>query len=75
MIGGFNLGPQDLQGCTRSMQEEVRLHRTLKEREEVDIHADLYSIFMATESLEKAYIRDIVRSEEYMVLSQLGLLV
>lgn len=47
------------------MQEEVRLYRTLKEREEVDIYADLYSIFMATESLEKAYIRDIVRSEEY----------
>lgn len=51
---------------TDQMQEEVRLFRTLKEREEIDILADLYSIFMATEGLEKAYIRDIARSEEYL---------
>lgn len=47
------------------MTEEMRLYGSLKERDEVDVMADLYSIFMATENLEKAYIRDLVGADEY----------
>jgi len=47
------------------MQEEVRLYRTVKDREEIDNLAELYSIFVATENLEKAYVRDLVSSDQY----------
>lgn len=33
--------------------------------------ADLYSILVATESLEKAYIRDLVTPNEYFSLANL----
>lgn len=49
------------------MHDEVKLYGSLKEREETDIMADLYSIFMATENLEKAYIRDLVTADEYFL--------
>lgn len=45
--------------------KEVKLFNSNEERERVETMADLYSIFVATESLEKAYIRDAVSKEEY----------
>jgi hypothetical protein len=47
-------------------QEEVRLYSSLKEREVFDIQSDLYSIFVATENLERAYIRDLVGADDYL---------
>ncbi|PJF17102.1 hypothetical protein PSACC_03090, partial [Paramicrosporidium saccamoebae] len=40
---------------------EVRLYTSNQERESFETMADLYSIFIATENLEKAYIRDTIR--------------
>lgn len=51
----------------RKMSEQVRLFSSLKEREHYDNMADLYSIFVATENLEKSYIRDIITAEEYVL--------
>ncbi len=36
-----------------------------KEREYYDNLADLYSIFIQTEHLERAYIRSVIKPEEY----------
>jgi len=47
------------------MTDEVRLFRSSKEREKWENLADLYSIFIATENLEKSYIRDFVSADEY----------
>jgi VPS28-like protein len=38
---------------------------SLEEREMYETMADLFSIFLATESLEKSYIRDATPSDEY----------
>lgn len=38
---------------------------SLEEREMYETMADLFSIFLATESLEKSYIRDVIPSDEY----------
>ena len=40
------------------------IFKTPKEREYYENLADLYSIFMAMENLEKAYIRDILSADE-----------
>lgn len=36
-----------------------------EEREELEVMADMYSIFVATENIEKAYIRDSINAEIY----------
>ncbi|KAJ3186255.1 Vacuolar protein-sorting-associated protein 28 [Gaertneriomyces sp. JEL0708] len=47
------------------MEPEVRLYTNNREREKYDNLADLYSIIVATEHLERAYIRDAVSAQEY----------
>lgn len=42
---------------------EVRLATSSKEREKYDNMADLFAIFVCTDQLEKAYIRDWVDAE------------
>ena len=49
------------------MAEEIKLHNTRDERNYYDSLADLYSIFVATEMLEKAFIRSSVSAGEYDV--------
>lgn len=44
---------------------EVSLHSNAQEREQFETMADLFSIFQATENLEKAYIRDAINADEY----------
>jgi ESCRT-I complex subunit VPS28 len=45
--------------------EEVPLYETSREREMLDEQANLYSILLATEHLERAYARDAISPKEY----------
>lgn len=45
--------------------EETKLYSNIREREKYENLADLYSIIVAIEQLEKAYIRDAINVEEY----------
>ena len=45
--------------------QEVKLHTTSRERATYDNLADLYSILVTTEHLEKAFMRDACTPEEY----------
>ncbi|KAI4296634.1 hypothetical protein L6164_036579 [Bauhinia variegata] len=47
------------------MTMEVKLWNDKREREMYDNVAELYAIIRATEKLEKAYVRDIIASQEY----------
>mmetsp|Transcript_1917 Transcript_1917/g.5296 ORF Transcript_1917/g.5296 Transcript_1917/m.5296 type:complete len:216 (-) Transcript_1917:1046-1693(-) len=44
---------------------EVKLYNNLKERAAYDNLADLYALLVATEHLEKAYVRDSCTADEY----------
>jgi ESCRT-I complex subunit VPS28 len=46
-------------------QEEIELYTTSKERQHFDDQANLYSIILATEHLERAYARDCITQKEY----------
>ncbi|KAG1459091.1 hypothetical protein G6F56_006240 [Rhizopus delemar] len=48
-----------------NVDEEVRLFTNNKERDKYDNMADLYSIIVLMEHLEKAFIRDSIQAEEY----------
>ena len=43
----------------------IELFSSPQEREAYETMADLYSIFLVTENLEKAYIRDAISADEY----------
>ncbi len=45
--------------------DEIKLFNSASEREKVENLAELYSIIMCIEHLEKAYIRDSVDVSEY----------
>lgn len=45
---------------------EISLFDTSREREELDEQANLYSIILATEHLERAYARDAISQKEYV---------
>jgi ESCRT-I complex subunit VPS28 len=45
--------------------EPVSLYTTKAERDKYESFADLYALIKTVEKLEKAYVRDAVRSEEY----------
>lgn len=45
-------------------QEEIELYTTSKERQHYDDQANLYSIILATEHLERAYARDCITQKE-----------
>ncbi|CAM8988155.1 hypothetical protein QQ045_007988 [Rhodiola kirilowii] len=49
---------------------EVKLWNDKREREMYENFAELYAIIKATEKLEKAYVRDIISSNEYEVECQ-----
>lgn len=48
-----------------NLDEEVKLFTNNKERDKYDNMADLYSIIVLMEHLEKAFIRDSITAEEY----------
>ena len=45
--------------------EEIKLFENTREREEHDNNAELYAIIVATEHLEKAFVRGIVSDKDY----------
>lgn len=47
-------------------QQEIELYDSAKEREAYDNLADLYTIILATEHLERAYARDAITQKEYV---------
>ena len=47
------------------MSAEIPLYESSRDRRIIDDKADLYAIIRATETLEKAYARDAVGSDEY----------
>lgn len=49
---------------------EVKLWSDKREREMYENFAELYAIIKATEKLEKAYVRDVISSQEYEVECQ-----
>merc|ERR1712227_616113 len=48
-----------------SLYQEVRLFSSVRQREEVENKAELYSIIKTLQELEKAYIKDAVPSDVY----------
>ncbi|CAH2056936.1 unnamed protein product, partial [Iphiclides podalirius] len=48
------------------LYEEVKLYRNAREREKHDNMAELYAVVSTLQHLEKAYMRDCVRAQEYM---------
>ncbi|XP_023228766.1 vacuolar protein sorting-associated protein 28 homolog isoform X1 [Centruroides sculpturatus] len=57
--------PQVVSDSRPELYEEVRLHRTAREREKYDNMADLYAVINTLQCLEKAYIKDSVTPKEY----------
>ncbi|XP_067121109.1 vacuolar protein sorting-associated protein 28 homolog isoform X1 [Centruroides vittatus] len=57
--------PQVISDSRPELYEEVRLHRTSREREKYDNMADLYAVINTLQCLEKAYIKDSVTPKEY----------
>lgn len=48
-----------------NLDTEIQPFKSLKEKEKYESLANLYSILLCVEHLEKAYIRDIIAPEEY----------
>lgn len=46
-------------------EETIPLYETSRERAQLDEQANMYSIFMATEHLERAYARDAIEPKDY----------
>lgn len=47
------------------MYEEIKLYKNAREREKHDNMAELYAVVCTLQHLEKAYMRDCVRAQEY----------
>ncbi|XP_075985088.1 vacuolar protein sorting 28 [Anticarsia gemmatalis] len=47
------------------LYEEIKLYRNAREREKHDNMAELYAVVSTLQHLEKAYMRDCVRAQEY----------
>ncbi|KAL9644675.1 hypothetical protein ABK040_012329 [Willaertia magna] len=50
---------------TSTNQERIKLYENRKEREKYENLAELYSIIYTVERLEKAYIKDSIKADEY----------
>ena len=48
-----------------SVEEQIELYQTSRERDSYDEQANLYAIIVATEHLERAYARDAIDAKEY----------
>lgn len=58
-------GPASRHAASISLDQEVRLHTTVKQRELFDSLAELYAIIISLDFLEKAYLRDSIAHTEY----------
>ncbi|XP_048000952.1 vacuolar protein sorting-associated protein 28 homolog [Cydia fagiglandana] len=54
-----------MQDTRPELYEEVKLYRNAREREKHDNMAELYAVVSTLQHLEKAYMRDLVRAQEY----------
>lgn len=45
--------------------QEVKLYTTAAERDELESLAEIYSIIVALDAIEKAYLKDTISEEEY----------
>ncbi|VVC96865.1 vacuolar protein sorting-associated protein 28 homolog [Leptidea sinapis] len=54
-----------MQESRPELYEEVKLYRNAREREKHDNMAELYAVVSTLQHLEKAYMRDCVRAQEY----------
>ncbi|XP_026750521.2 vacuolar protein sorting-associated protein 28 homolog [Galleria mellonella] len=54
-----------MQDSRPELYEEVKLYRNAREREKHDNMAELYAVVSTLQHLEKAYMRDCVRAQEY----------
>ncbi|CAH0717566.1 unnamed protein product, partial [Brenthis ino] len=54
-----------MQDTRPELYEEVKLYRNTREREKHDNMAELYAVISTLQHLEKAYMRDCVRAQEY----------
>ncbi|XP_026485245.1 vacuolar protein sorting-associated protein 28 homolog [Vanessa tameamea] len=54
-----------MQDTRPEVYEEVKLYRNAREREKHDNMAELYAVVSTLQHLEKAYMRDCVRAQEY----------
>ncbi|XP_041973155.1 vacuolar protein sorting-associated protein 28 homolog [Aricia agestis] len=54
-----------MQDTRPELYEEVKLYRNAREREKHDNMAELYAVVSTLQHLEKAYMRDCVRAQEY----------
>lgn len=63
--GGISSGAARTNTSSISLDHEVRLHTTMKQRELYDSLAELYAIMVSLDFLERAYLRDSVSHSEY----------
>ncbi|XP_022119713.1 vacuolar protein sorting-associated protein 28 homolog [Pieris rapae] len=54
-----------MQESRPELYEEIKLYRNAREREKHDNMAELYAVVSTLQHLEKAYMRDCVRAQEY----------
>ncbi|XP_026316528.1 vacuolar protein sorting-associated protein 28 homolog [Hyposmocoma kahamanoa] len=54
-----------MQDTRPELYEEVKLYKNAREREKHDNMAELYAVVSTLQHLEKAYMRDCVRAQEY----------
>ncbi|XP_053618648.1 vacuolar protein sorting-associated protein 28 homolog [Plodia interpunctella] len=54
-----------MQDTRPELYEEVKLYRNAREREKYDNMAELFAVVSTLQHLEKAYMRDCVRAQEY----------
>ncbi|KAI8433103.1 hypothetical protein MSG28_013955 [Choristoneura fumiferana] len=57
-----------MQDTRPELYEEVKLYRNAREREKHDNMAELYAVVSTLQHLEKAYMRDCVRAQEYTAM-------
>lgn len=54
-----------MQDTRPELYEEIKLYKNAREREKHDNMAELYAVVCTLQHLEKAYMRDCVRAQEY----------
>eukprot|EP00818_Percolomonas_sp_WS_P004164 CAMPEP_0117444416 /NCGR_PEP_ID=MMETSP0759-20121206/5230_1 /TAXON_ID=63605 /ORGANISM="Percolomonas cosmopolitus, Strain WS" /LENGTH=256 /DNA_ID=CAMNT_0005236483 /DNA_START=92 /DNA_END=862 /DNA_ORIENTATION=+ len=55
----------NLSNSSTSKKSKVKLHETSEERDRYDNMAELYSLILTTEKLERAYVKDSIKTDEY----------
>src|SRR5690606_20332011 len=61
----YSYTPNPTTSASISLDEEVKLSTTTQQRELNESLSDIYSIIVALDFLEKAFVRDRIKQEEY----------